>query len=314
MVNENGVESAGAGRAGNNDAPSSFWRFFAPSDWMAAAATFVIAVGLFAYTNAPTVTLEDSGELVVAADYLGVPHPPGYPLWTVLAWLFQWIFHGVRYLGYPNPAWGVGFLSGFFGAATCAVVALIVGRSGRDMIRAIWPAEGAADSGVSRFLCWSAAVSSGLFLAFSHIMWTQSVIAEVYTLNTFLHMLIFLFAYVWLFEPWKDRYLYIASFVLGLTITNCQPVLLIVYALLVVIWLGRRELFRDALLIISLALFVFVVNKYRETFKMFESTPEGMPLRNAYELGMGPSSCFCAPTVRQVILSGRCSRNGRRSS
>ncbi len=274
---------------------------------MAAAATFVIAVGLFAYTNAPTVTLEDSGELVVAADYLGVPHPPGYPLWTVLAWLFQWIFHWVRYLGYPNPAWGVGFLSGFFGAATCAVVALIVGRSGRDMIRAIWPGEGAADSGVSRFLCWSAAVSSGLFLAFSHIMWTQSVIAEVYTLNTFLHMLIFLFAYVWLFEPWKDRYLYIASFLLGLTITNCQPVLLIVYALLVVIWLGRRELFRDALLIISLALFVFVVNKYRETFKMFENTPEGMPLRNAYELGMWTVILLlhAAGLVRQVVLSRR---------
>ena len=293
--------------AGNPDAPVSFWRFFSPADWMAAAATFVIAAGLFAYTNAPTVTLEDSGELVVAADYLGVPHPPGYPLWTVLAWIFQWIFHWVRYLGHPNPAWGVGFLSGFFGAATSAVVALIVSRSGRDMIRAIWPGEGAAYSNMDRSLCWAAATSAGLFLAFSHIMWTQSVIAEVYTLNTFLHMLIFLFAYVWLFEPRKDRYLYVASFVFGLTITNCQPVLLIVYALLIVIWLGRRELFRDALAIVTVALLLFVVSKYNETFKMFQDKPDGMPFRNAYELGMWTVILLlhAAGLIRQLVLSGK---------
>lgn len=284
----------------------SFWRFFSPTDWLAAAATFLIAVGLFAYTLAPTVTLEDSGELIVAADYLGVPHPPGYPLWTPLAWLFKLIFSWVHYLGHPNPAWGVAFLSAFFGAATSAVVALIVSRSGRDMIRAIWPEEGDADSGVHRFLRWTAATSAGLFLAFSHIMWTQSVIAEVYTLNTFMHMLIFLLAFVWMYEPQRNRYLYIASFVLGLTITNCQPVLLIIYALLVIIWFGRRELFRDALAIMSVVLFFWLITKYNETFAAFQNEPE-IPFRNTYELGMWTVVVILhwAGLIRQIVLSGR---------
>ena len=69
--------------------------FFRRSDWVAFATTLIISLGAYTLTLAPTVTLEDSGELVVAADYLGVPHPPGYPIWTLLAWFFQWIFHFV---------------------------------------------------------------------------------------------------------------------------------------------------------------------------------------------------------------------------
>ena len=315
MAKNRDAESIGSGRdnvvkpgaaAGKADTSVSFWRFFSPTDWLAAAVTFLLAVGLFAYTNAPTVTLEDSGELVVAADYLGVPHPPGYPLWTLLAWVFQWLFHWKGYLGHPNPAWGVGFMSGFFGAATSAVVALIVSRSGRDMIRAIWPEEGDADSIVHRFLRWTAATSAGLFLAFSHIMWTQSVIAEVYTLNTFMHMLIFLFAYVWMYEPDRNRYLYLASVVFGLTITNCQPVLLIVYALLIVIWFGRRELFRDALAVMSVTLFFWLISKYIETFDAFKDQAS-MPFRNTYELGMWTVVVILhwAGLIRQIMLSGR---------
>ncbi|MCL5269577.1 MAG: DUF2723 domain-containing protein, partial [bacterium] len=48
-------------------------------------AAFGIALGLYVRTMAPTVTLEDSGEFIAAAYCLGVAHPPGYPLWCLLA-------------------------------------------------------------------------------------------------------------------------------------------------------------------------------------------------------------------------------------
>ena len=63
--------------------------FFRRVDWMAFWLTFLISFGVYFYTMGPTVTLEDSGELAVASDYLGVPHPPGYPIWTLLTWFFQ---------------------------------------------------------------------------------------------------------------------------------------------------------------------------------------------------------------------------------
>ncbi|MFN7971300.1 MAG: DUF2723 domain-containing protein [Acidobacteriota bacterium] len=66
---------------------------------------------VYSRTLAPTVTVEDSGELIAAAVTLGVPHPPGYPLWTILAHVFS--------LGTPgNRALGPNFMSAVFGSLT----------------------------------------------------------------------------------------------------------------------------------------------------------------------------------------------------
>src|SRR4029078_1774398 len=43
------------------------------------------ALSLYVWTLAPTVTLVDSGELIVAARSLGVAHPPGFPFYVLLA-------------------------------------------------------------------------------------------------------------------------------------------------------------------------------------------------------------------------------------
>jgi hypothetical protein len=41
---------------------------------------FAVSLTVYVFTMAPTVTLGDSGVLVVAADHLGVPYPPGFPV------------------------------------------------------------------------------------------------------------------------------------------------------------------------------------------------------------------------------------------
>src|SRR5215510_1201307 len=48
---------------------------------------FIASLSVYSFTLAPTVTLVDSGELIVAAKSLGVAHPPGFPLYVVLAHL-----------------------------------------------------------------------------------------------------------------------------------------------------------------------------------------------------------------------------------
>src|SRR5436305_10621903 len=56
-----------------------------------AAFVFVAAITLYISTLAPTVTLVDSGELMLAAHTLGVAHPPGFPLYVLLAHIFTWL-------------------------------------------------------------------------------------------------------------------------------------------------------------------------------------------------------------------------------
>ena len=61
------------------------------SEWLGAAAVGTVALALYGWTLAPTVTLVDSGELIVAAHSLGVAHPPGFPLYVLLAHLATWV-------------------------------------------------------------------------------------------------------------------------------------------------------------------------------------------------------------------------------
>ncbi len=61
---------------------------FRRTDWITCGiTTFLVFIGYY-LTLAPDLTLEDSGELAVGSYYAGVPHPPGYPVWTIYTWLF----------------------------------------------------------------------------------------------------------------------------------------------------------------------------------------------------------------------------------
>ncbi|MCX7817790.1 MAG: DUF2723 domain-containing protein [Kiritimatiellae bacterium] len=219
--------------------------FFRRADWIAFAAAFVLSLIGYTATLAPTVTLEDSGELVVASDYLGVPHPPGYPIWTLVTWFFQWVFHFKTFLGHPNPAWGVNFASAFFGAFACGLLAMLVSRSSSDLLRGVLRFSDVLDPAIERLFCAACGVSAGLVLAFSPVMWSQSVIAEVYALNAFFQLFIALLLYRWVARPADRHILYAIGFLFGLGLTNHQTLLFFVFAFAIAILIRDPELFRD---------------------------------------------------------------------
>jgi len=79
------------------------------------AALFVGALALYVATLAPGVLAADSGELQTVAAQLGVAHPPGFPLYVLLAHLFTRLPVG-------SPAYAVNLLSAVFAALTVVVV------------------------------------------------------------------------------------------------------------------------------------------------------------------------------------------------
>ena len=218
-------------------------RFFEKWDWAAFWAAGLATLAVYFFTLAPTVTLEDSGELAVASDYLGVPHPPGYPIWTLVTWLFQLVFHWVKYNGHPNPAWSVGLASAVAGAGACGLLALLISRSVRELLgggafRRLGEKASSAIAGV-------AGASGGLLLAFSPVMWSQSVIVEVYSLNALFQMAVILLVYMWMCRPAEVKWLWWAAFLFGLGLTNHQTLLFLMLALVVAIWMKDADLFRD---------------------------------------------------------------------
>lgn len=148
--------------------------------------TTVIALAAYVATLAPTVTLEYSGSLVAAADTLGVANPPGYPLWTMVAWLFCRVFSFVTYHGHPNPAWAVGLMSAVFASLTCGVVSWLVAKLREQLLPA---------------------VAAGLLLAASPALWRYAVIADVHTFHLFFTALFFVSAVLYV-QTGTSRWLF----------------------------------------------------------------------------------------------------------
>ena len=106
--------------------------FFKREDWWAAAATFVFSSLVFFHHMAPEVTLQDSGELVTGAFNFGVPHPPGYPLWALLGFIWSHVF-----VPFGNPAWRIGTMSVFTGGLTVGIMTLMMTRSTRVLLHTL---------------------------------------------------------------------------------------------------------------------------------------------------------------------------------
>ncbi len=166
--------------------------------YMALLAAAVAQI-VYLITLAPTVTSEDSGELIAAAYTFGVAHPPGYPLWCILARAFCLIPSS-------SPAWSINLMSSVFGSLTAGVLYLICVQAGAGRIPSL---------------------AAALCLAFSRRFWSQSVIAEVYTLNTFLFAGLLLCILLWK-ERRTNTYLYLASLFFGLGLTNHYMLVLLV--------------------------------------------------------------------------------------
>ncbi len=225
--------------------------FFDRMDYLAFGISFLISFIVYFITTAPSVTLEDSGELAVAGDYLGVPHPPGYPLWTLCAFIFTRIFRFVTYMGQPNPAWAIALMSGFFGAVAAGITAMLINKCSKELISHAFGSNDEKKMCCNKILsltCLVAAVSGSLAFAFSPVEWSQSTIIEVYTLNSFFLMLIFLFIFKWLCKP-SVKLLWLVAFLFGLGFTNYQVLLFMAVPMVIAVMLHSIPLFRDFVLL-----------------------------------------------------------------
>jgi len=193
------------------------------SEWLCAAACGAIALALYTWTLAPTVTLVDSGELIVAAHSLGVAHPPGFPLYVLLA-------HAATWLPIGNIAARVNFASALFGALAVAALALVVAEMQQWVpAQRTTKKKGAPASSSDADGAIISMVVAALLLAFARTLWSYATLAEVYTLNALLIVLVILLMLRWrrlasAAEARRatpaprgcDRPLYAAAFVFGL--------------------------------------------------------------------------------------------------
>lgn len=198
------------------------------------------ALALYIGTLAPTVLyydprgIYDSVTFQVYAYILDIPHPTGYPTFTMLAHLFT-------YLPFGNVAYRVNLASAVFGAgAVLLVFAACLTITGRR-----WASAGAT-----------------LLFAVSEAFWSQAVIAEVYTLNVLLVMLVLVTLLYWQRRR-TDRLLLLTAFLMGFAMTNHMTSgLLLPAGILFVGLVDRTRLFDWRLVLKGVGLFLAGLTPY----------------------------------------------------
>ena len=181
------------------------------ADWLQAGLVSLALFALYAATAPRTVAMEDDGLFILSSYFLGIEHPPGYPLFTLIGHLFT-------YLPFGSVAYRVHLASALFGALTGGAAWLCA----RCLVAGRLPAYLAAFA-----------------LGMSPVFWSQAVIAEVYTLNTFFFLTLTFMG----LQSRDGRLLPWMALVFGLSLSNHYPLMLLVApAFVVLLWPLRREL------------------------------------------------------------------------
>lgn len=210
---------------------------------LVAGGLFIASLTLYIGTLAPSVVtlFDDSLEFQLVTYQLGIAHPTGYPLYTLLGKLFTFLPTG-------DVAYRVNLMSAVFGAATVALLYLLIlqvttpEKGGRIAIRTpTWPVH-------------LGGIIGALMLAVSRVFWQLATVAEVYTLNAFfmvtLLLLVTTLPRLTSLQKQK-RQIWGAAFFTGLSLTHHRTIVLLYPALALYFYLNRKSIRANRKILIS---------------------------------------------------------------
>ncbi|MBI5470829.1 MAG: DUF2723 domain-containing protein [Ignavibacteriae bacterium] len=200
-----------------------------------------ILVSLFAFviylkTLAPSVTFIDSGELAAVACTLGIAHPTGYPLFTLLGWIFSNLPIA------SEEIFRLNIMAAFF----CASGVFVFYHLTHVLLTGVFSRTVALKFKRKELLpvaVKAASAGASLILAFSETYWSQAVAIEVYSVHVLLlSLVLFSFLKAAFGDDWSDKnnegptsssaWWYIFAFALGLSFTNHMTTILLAPGLL----------------------------------------------------------------------------------
>jgi tetratricopeptide (TPR) repeat protein len=145
---------------------------------LVALGVFLTSLGVYISTMAPTLSFWDCGEFITVATNLGIPHPPGTPVWVIIGRIFSMLPF------FSDPSVKINFLSALT-SALCAMFGYLIA------VRLVRPWFDDRSNFYDRILLYGGSAAGALFLAFGLTQWTNAVEAEVYGVALMLTAMIF---------------------------------------------------------------------------------------------------------------------------
>jgi hypothetical protein len=154
---------------------------------LTAVLLLLVSAAVYLLTLTPTVPFWDSGEYIAVGYILGIPHPPGTPLYVLLARI-------ATLIPIATIAERVNAMSAFAAALSVLLTYL-------SALRLVRRAQGGERQPWQEWVAIAAAAIGALMLAFSDTFWDNSIEAEVYQLMSLAQILVF-----WLGLRWWESH------------------------------------------------------------------------------------------------------------
>ena len=142
-----------------------------------AAFVFLSTLAVYATGVTPSIPFWDSGEFIATSHLLGIPHPPGTPLYVLIGRLFAMLPFG-------NVEWQVNFLSAL-ASALAVFFTFLVGVRFMRIAQARKHERTVSDE----IIAWTVGAVAAFFVAFSNTFWESAIEAEVYSLSSMVQIL-----------------------------------------------------------------------------------------------------------------------------
>jgi len=205
-----------------------------------AGLALLISFIVFFKTMAPTLSFWDCGEFIASSNILGVPHPPGTPLFVLIGRFF--IIFGI----FSTPAMNTNIISVLSSALTVMMAYFIIVKVVENYVK---NNDNISTDGVfAQYGIYLGALSGSLIMAFSSTFWFNAVETEVYGAAMLLMAAVIYLALIWSEnqgKPGNDRILVAIAYLMFLSIGIHLTTFLIIPALVLYIALVDNAKLRD---------------------------------------------------------------------
>lgn len=199
--------------------------------------TALISALIYITTIAPSVIQIDSGELAAVQIKLGIAHPTGYPLFTLLGYIFS-LLPIFSSLIFQMNVLAMLFVSAGVGIFTYSVKIILDDLkyfSKENVITKKKKNQSIRNEAfeLTEFDKVIIAIISGLTLAFSKTFWFQSTSVEVYSLQILIFSLVILFlikSFISNYKENNNKYWFVFALFLALGFSNHMTTILILPA------------------------------------------------------------------------------------
>ncbi len=220
----------------------------------AAVVILIFDVVIYLSTLSPAVGFIDSGELAVACAELGIAHPTGYPIYTVLGRIFT-------LLPVKDIIFRINLMSLLFVCLSSVILFFVVLK----VIEPSFETKSRKNTERSYHVIWAAFLTSLIF-SFTPTLWSQATSNEVYSLNVLFYNLIIILLLLWRSNSGKlkgERILFLLAFLYGLSFGNHMSTILLFPALIFFVISGQGwSIFDSKKVTLFLVLFILGLSIY----------------------------------------------------